>query len=181
MAMSFGPYYTFFSLYLEENGYHASALGTYWDIGILAEIGVFYFSARIFARFDPVRVLQFSLLLGALRWCVTALFPQNLSLMTLAQLTHAITFAASFAACIILLARYFPGRLNGHAQGVFYGFSSGIGGVLGALLAGQAWRIGGGQLAFLFGAGISAVAFIVAMIGMPASRAATSQPLTIER
>jgi PPP family 3-phenylpropionic acid transporter len=42
-----------------------------------------------------------------------------------------------------LLARFFPGRLNGHGQGLFYGLSSGVGGVAGALLAGQLWRISG--------------------------------------
>ena len=32
--VSFGPYYTFFSLYLEQHGYRPSALGAYWAIGV---------------------------------------------------------------------------------------------------------------------------------------------------
>jgi PPP family 3-phenylpropionic acid transporter len=167
MQISFGPYYTFFSLYLDEHGYKPSALGAYWAIGVAAEIVVFYFSARLFARFDPVKILRLSLLLVTLRWIVTALFPQNLWLMTLAQLTHAINFAGFFAACIVLLARYFPGRLNGHAQAVYYGFSSGIGGVIGALLAGQVWHFGSGEFAFIVAAVISAIAYVLAVFGMP--------------
>ncbi len=54
---------------------------------------------------------------------------------------------AFFAAVMQLLARFFPGRMNGHGQGLFYGLSSGVGGVAGALLAGQLWRFGG-QTAF---------------------------------
>jgi PPP family 3-phenylpropionic acid transporter len=56
--------------------------------------------------------------------------------------------------------RFFPGRLNGHGQGVFYGLSSGVGGVCGALLAGQLWRFGG-EAAFMAS---SAIALIAAMI-----------------
>jgi len=55
-----------------------------------------------------------------------------------------------------MLATYFPGRLNGHAQGLFYGFSSGLGGVLGALIAGQLWGIDQGRTAFLVGSGFAA-------------------------
>jgi PPP family 3-phenylpropionic acid transporter len=55
-----------------------------------------------------------------------------------------------------MLATYFPGRLNGHGQGLLYGFSSGVGGVLGALIAGQLWGIDNGRTAFLAGAGFAA-------------------------
>jgi len=158
--VSFGPYYTFFSLYLEQHGYRPSALGAYWAIGVAAEIALFFASARMFARWDARRVLLVALASAALRWWLTALLPGNAALMALAQATHALNFAALFAACMKLLADYFPGRMNGHAQGVFYGFSSGIGGVLGAWLAGALWRIDGGRSAFLAAGAIAAFAAI---------------------
>ncbi|HET6546635.1 MAG TPA: MFS transporter [Rhodanobacteraceae bacterium] len=157
MQVSYGPYYTFFSLYLEQHGYRPSALGGYWAVGVAAEIVVFFISARLFARWDPRRIVPLALVFAALRWWVTALFPENVPVMIAAQLTHAISFAGFFAASMMLLARYFPGRSNGHAQGIYYGLSSGVGGVLGALLAGWMWQIGGGRLAFLV-AGVAALA-----------------------
>lgn len=141
--VSFGPFYTFFSIYLKEHGYSPSAQGLLWSAGVLAEICVFFLSARIFRRWDAGKVLAFAMASAALRWWAVAAWPDNVALMTLAQTSHAISFGAFFAAVMQLLARFFPGRLNGHGQGLFYGLSSGVGGVAGALLAGQLWRISG--------------------------------------
>ena len=160
--ISFGPYYTFFSIYMDGHGYTTTQIGGYWTIGVVAEIVVFFLAARIFARWTASTVLVAALLSAALRWWVIALFPDNVWLMSLAQVTHALNFAGFFAAAMHLLAQYFPGRMNGHGQGVFYGFSSGIGGVVGALLAGQLWTVGGGRLAFLVGGGVCVVAALMA-------------------
>ncbi|MEO8673103.1 MAG: MFS transporter [Tahibacter sp.] len=162
--ISFGPMYTFFSLYLEQHGYRASTLGLFWAIGVAVEIAVFFASARLFTRWSTRVMLLVALGSAIVRWLITALFPTNILMMTLAQLTHALNFAAFFAACMQCLARYFPGRLGGHGQGIFYGFSSGLGGVLGALVAGQAWRIGGGELAFGIAAGFATLACLVAYV-----------------
>jgi PPP family 3-phenylpropionic acid transporter len=164
--ISFGPYYTFFSLYLEQHAYRPSALGAYWAIGVAAEILMFLASARVLARWEATHVLIVALVSAALRWWVTALFPANTVLMVVAQVTHALNFAAFFAACMQLLVRFFPGRMNGHAQGLYYGFSSGVGGVLGALLAGWLWKIDNGRLAFLVAGDVAALAAIVAFIAL---------------
>ncbi|KAF1710569.1 MFS transporter [Pseudoxanthomonas kalamensis DSM 18571] len=161
LQVSFGPYYTFFSIYLEGNGYSPTAQGLLWATGVLVEIGVFFFAARIFARWSADQVLLLSLLSAALRWWAIALWPDNVWVMVLAQTTHALSFGAFFAAAMQLLARYFPGRMNGHGQGVFYGLSSGVGGVAGALLAGQLWRFGGG-MAFAVSGGIALLAAAIA-------------------
>ena len=127
---------------------------------MLAEIAVFFLSSRIFRRWDAARVLMFALLSASVRWLMTALFPDNTPLMVLAQLTHALNFGAFFAAAMQLLVRFFPGRLNGHGQGVFYGLSSGVGGVCGALLAGQLWRFGG-ETAFMASSAIALLAAVI--------------------
>ena len=161
VQVSFGPYYTFFSIYLGEHGYAPSVQGMLWSIGVLVEIGLLFLSQRIFRRWGARRLLVFSLGITALRWWVTAAWPDSLMMMVLAQTTHAFSFAAFFAAAMLLLAEYFPGRHNGHGQGVFYGLSSGVGGVIGALLAGQLWRIGG-QAAFVASGFIALTAFAIA-------------------
>ncbi len=159
--LSFGPYYTFFSIYLSEHQYSATMLGGFWSVGVLAEIAVFFLSSRIFRRWDPGTVLVYALLSAAVRWWVTALWPDNIALMVAAQLTHALNFGAFFAAAMQLLVRFFPGRMNGHGQGVFYGLSSGVGGVVGALAAGQLWRFGG-NVAFLVSGCIALVSAAIA-------------------
>jgi len=170
--ISFGPLYTFFSIFLEQHGYRASTLGLFWALGVAVEIGVFFLAARLLARFDARHILIAALASAALRWLVTALFPDRTAIVTLAQLTHALNFAAFFAACMQFMAKFFPGRLAGHGQGLYYGLSSGVGGVLGALIAGQAWRIGGGELAFLWASGFAIAATVIAWRYLPSIHAA---------
>jgi PPP family 3-phenylpropionic acid transporter len=155
--LSFGPYYTFFSVYMDHHGYATSTLGLLWTVGVVFEVGVFFTIGRFFRRYDASWMLLIALLSSTVRWTVTALFPQHLGVMLVAQTAHALGFAAFFAAAMQMLATYFPGRLNGHGQGLLYGFSSGVGGVLGALIAGQLWNIDQGRTAFLAGAGFAAL------------------------
>lgn len=164
VQLSFGPYYTFFSIYLDEHGYSTSALGIFWSIGVVVEIAVFSFSAWIFRRWSAATVLLTSLVAATLRWTVIALWPDSVVLMTFAQTLHALSFAGFFAASMQFLVLFFPGKQNGHAQGIFYGFSSGIGGVLGALLSGLVWQAHGGEAAFLLASTTAAAAVVVAWI-----------------
>ncbi|MEZ5520814.1 MAG: MFS transporter [Dokdonella sp.] len=164
MQVSFGPYYTFYSIFLDEHGYSTSALGIYWSIGVVLEIAVFTFSSWIFRQWSAATVLIVSLMAASLRWAMVALWPDNALLMAAAQSLHALSFAAFFAASMQFLVLYFPGRQNGHAQGIFYGFSSGVGGVLGALLSGQAWKLAGGESAFLLASLFSIAATIIAWV-----------------
>ncbi|WP_305804901.1 MFS transporter [Stenotrophomonas sp. YIM B06876] len=147
--LSFGPYYTFFSLYMDDHGYATSTLGLMWTVGVVFELAVFFLISRFFRRWDASWLMIMSMASAVLRWWATALWPENLPVMLVAQATHCLGFAAFFASAMQLLARYFPGNLNGHGQGLFYGFSSGLGGVLGALIAGQLWPLGNGKVAFI--------------------------------
>jgi PPP family 3-phenylpropionic acid transporter len=162
--LSFGPYYTFFSVYMDGLGYATSTLGLMWTVGVVFEVAVFFAIARVFRRWDASWLLLVSMASAVLRWWATALWPENLPVMLVAQATHALSFAAFFAAAMQLLARHFPGPLNGHAQGLFYGFSSGLGGVLGALIAGQLWPLGDGRVAFLAAGCFALVGCVIAWI-----------------
>ncbi|KRG44007.1 MFS transporter [Stenotrophomonas pictorum JCM 9942] len=170
--LSFGPYYTFFSLYMDQHGYSTSLLGLMWTVGVVFEVAVFFLISRFFRRWDASWLLIISMASAALRWWATALWPENIPVMLVAQATHCLGFAAFFASAMQLLARYFPGQLNGHGQGLFYGFSSGLGGVLGALIAGQLWRFGDGKVAFLVGGGFALAGALIALYWLPPSRQA---------
>ncbi len=168
MQMGFGPYHTLFSLYLRHHGYSPGAIGALWAVGVGIEIVVFFLAARFLLRFAPRTVMLAGLLSAAARWTATALLPQHAWVMVLAQLVHALNFAAFYAAAMRLLTRYFPGRLLGHGQGLYYGFSSGVGGVLGALLTGRLWALDDGRSAFLMAAALCLLGAWVALRGLPA-------------
>lgn len=180
--LSFGPYYTFFSVYMDALGYPTRVLGLMWTVGVVFEVAVFFTIARLFRRWDASWLLLVSMASAVLRWWATALWPENLAVMLAAQATHALSFAAFFAAAMQLLAQHFPGRLNGHAQGLFYGFSSGLGGVLGALVAGQLWPWGDGRVAFLAAGAFALLGCVITWIWVvPRGGCSPKSPATDSR
>ena len=66
MQLSHGPYYTFLTLHLEHLGYERGFIGQMWALGVVAEIVLFLFMARILTRFSVRQVLAASFLLAAL-------------------------------------------------------------------------------------------------------------------
>ncbi len=163
MQLSHGAFYVFLSLHLDRQGYSAQMVGAMWAIGVLAEIAMFLVVPRLQARFSPRLLLAACFAIGSLRWLVTALLPEYPLAIGLAQLGHAFTFAAFHSASMQAISQFFPGRAGVHGQGLLYGFSSGLGGVLGALLAGALWELGGGRASFLGSAIISVVGVFLAL------------------
>lgn len=153
-----GPMYVYLSIYLGQHGHGPATVGTLWALGVLAEIALFWAMPRLLGRFDPVHLLAFALSIGALRWTLMAAAPTSLPAMALAQLGHACTFAVAHAATMQLLARHFEGRHMAFGQAALYGLSSGIGGVIGALLAGLVWTQLSGSASFVMAGAISLAA-----------------------
>jgi PPP family 3-phenylpropionic acid transporter len=162
MQIGFGPFYVFYTLHLQAAGHSGAVIGMLWAVGVLIEIAMFWQAPRLIARFGAGPLLMACLAVTVLRWTVTALFAHSLSIMLLAQTTHALSFAIFHACCMRLMTDYFPGKRAAAGQSLLYGFSSGVGGVLGAGMAALAWEsAGGGTLAFLLGAAVTALAWIV--------------------
>lgn len=153
-----GPMYVYLSIYLGQHGHGPATIGALWALGVLAEIALFWGMPVLLRRFGPVPLLAFALLVGALRWTLMAWVPTSLAWMALAQLGHACTFAVAHAATMQLLARHFDGRHMAFGQAALYGLSSGIGGVLGALLAGLVWTQVSGPASFVLAGVISLAA-----------------------
>jgi MFS transporter, PPP family, 3-phenylpropionic acid transporter len=130
--------YSFFSLYLVQLGYGKAAVGVLWAISVAVEIVFFYTQGRWFSWLTPYRWLQVVALVTAARFAATAWGGAIVVVLVLAQLTHAITFAAHHAACIARVNDLFPGRLRGRGQALYttlgYGFSGVLGGVGGGWL-----------------------------------------------
>jgi len=161
MQMGFGAFYVFYTLHLQANGHSGSEIGALWGTGVLIEILMFWQAPRLLERFGAQSLMAFCMGVTVLRWVVTALFAAQLTVMFAAQMLHAFSFAIFHACCMRQMSEYFPGKRAAAGQSLLYGFSSGVGGVLGAGMSALAWEWGGGRAAFLAGAGAAALAWLV--------------------
>jgi MFS transporter, PPP family, 3-phenylpropionic acid transporter len=128
--------YAFFSLYLVSIGYSKTAVGLIWALGVAAEVAWFWFQGRWLTRLSPQGWLLLAAGVSVLRFAATAAFGANVWILVLAQLTHAITFAAQHSSCIGMINRHFPGRLRGRGQALYTVLGYGASGVIGGLAGG---------------------------------------------
>lgn len=167
---SHGPYYTFFTIYLEEFGYSRSAAGQLWALGVLAEVGIFLILHRWLPRFGEWRLLLAALFLTTVRWIAVATLVTNPILIVAAQTLHAASFGVFHVAAINLIFRYFPASLQGRGQALYASLSFGLGGALGSSISGYVWLGMGGPWVFGFGAMLAAAGLACAALGMVLSR-----------
>jgi MFS transporter, PPP family, 3-phenylpropionic acid transporter len=139
MLTSHGPYYTFYSIYLEEQGYSRSLIGLLWAVGVMAEIVVFLLMFRLLPAFGARRLLLLTVTLTALRWLLIGFFVDNLAVLFLTQLLHAFSFGMFHAVNISLVHRFFQGRHQGRGQALYASLSFGAGGAVGSLISGLLW------------------------------------------
>jgi len=135
-----GPYYGFFSLYLETFGYSREFIGLMWGLGVAVEVGMFVFMHRLLPRFGPRRLLLAALTMATLRWLLIGHFAADLPVLLFAQTLHAFTFGVFHAASIHLVHQFFPGALQGRGQALYSSLSFGAGNAVGSLAAGYLWE-----------------------------------------
>jgi PPP family 3-phenylpropionic acid transporter len=149
MIFAHGALYTYFSLHLAALGYSKSAIGVFWVLGVIVEIGFFFVQGRVFARFDPFALLAASFALAALRFALIAEFADVIVLLIVAQALHAATFAVHHSASILTIQRWFHGSATARGQALYVSVGYGVGGTAGSLLAAWLWSQYGASAAFL--------------------------------
>ncbi|MEQ8290525.1 MAG: MFS transporter [Gammaproteobacteria bacterium] len=167
VQVSHGPYYTFFSIYLEEHGYSNSFIGIAWAIGVLAEVFVYLVIHRVIRTWGLRWLMIMSLLMASLRWLLIGVFVDSVAILLFAQLLHAATFGVYHAVAIQYIHREFRGAHQGRGQALYSSISFGAGLALGTLASGYMWESIGSMQTFLFAAAISSVAVIIAVKGLP--------------
>lgn len=140
MAVAHGPYYTFYSIYMVDHGYSKTAIGWLWSLGVVCEIGVFYFAPYLFKRFSLRTVLLTSFALATVRFLLIGWGSQWFALVLLAQVLHAASFGSFHASAFAYIQRFFKGKHMARGQGIYSGFTFGFGGTIGAMGAGYAWE-----------------------------------------
>ncbi len=157
---SHGPYYTFFSIYAEDNGYSRSLIGQLWSLGVLAEVVVFYFMYRWLPKFGAKILLVTAMLLTVIRWWLIAYYVEYLSILLFAQLLHAASYGLFHASAIHLIDKYFTDSIQGRGQALFASISFGLGGSLGSLVSGYTWNSIGPSYVYLLAMCVALVALV---------------------
>jgi MFS transporter, PPP family, 3-phenylpropionic acid transporter len=163
LQVSHGPYYTFFSVYLENHGYLRSQTGLLWSLGVIAEVVLFMNMHRLYAYFSLRNILLASLMLAVLRWLIIAYCVDSLPLLLFAQCLHAATFASYHAVAVELVRRLFAGGFEGQGMALYSGVCYGGGAAVGAVGSGFLWAFS--PLATFIAAAIAAaLALLIAWL-----------------
>jgi PPP family 3-phenylpropionic acid transporter len=166
LQLSHGPYYTFYSLYLQEHyGYSSTATGLLWALGVLAEVAIFLVMPKIMHRVDVRNLLLITFLISAFRWYLVGYCADWLWVLLFAQLLHAVTFGVAHAASIEIVRSHFKGAHQGQGQALYSSLSFGAGGAVGALIGGLLWDHSA-SLTFLVASLSSLGAFVIAFFGL---------------
>jgi PPP family 3-phenylpropionic acid transporter len=170
MQASHGPYYTFYSIYLEDHGYAKSLIGVLWALGVVCEIGVFLIMSRLMAALPLRTIFLASFALAALRWLLIGYYPDQLAILICAQVLHAATFGTFHASAMQMVHRLFTGRHQHRGQAVYGSASFGLGGALGSLYSGYTWDTLGPDVSFAIAGGLALLAFALVWVWLPKGR-----------
>jgi PPP family 3-phenylpropionic acid transporter len=140
MIGAHGALYAFFSLYLKEAGYSKTWIGVLWSIGVVFEVGVFYWQRHWINRMSLYTWLIVSIAVATLRFALIAVFAQSLVILLVAQALHAITFAVHHSASLAIMQRWFAGPLQARGQATFFSVSYGLGCSVAAVGAAWVWE-----------------------------------------
>lgn len=170
LQLSFGPYYTFFSVYLEGLGYSTLVIGLFWSLGVAAEVIIFMVMHRLLPVLGVRNLLLLSVGLACIRWILVGSLADSAAVLVFTQCLHAFSFGTAHAAAIEFVRRYFKASSSqadyqGQGQSLYSSLSWGCGGALGALLSGYLWERGAENL-FFYAAAVTALAFVAVLLGL---------------
>jgi PPP family 3-phenylpropionic acid transporter len=161
MLCSHGPYYTFYTIYLEDHGYSSRMIGLLWAVGVLAEVVMFLLMHRLLPRYGARKLLVVTLLLTFLRWLTIGFYVDSLALLFIAQLGHAFSFGVFHSVGISLVHQFFTGSHQGRGQALYSSVSYGAGVAVGSLVSGVFWDDFGAAALFSFAAACTLLAMII--------------------
>ena len=164
MQLSHGPFYAFFAIYLSENSYSTNSIGFIWSLGVIAEILIFIKISSWIPKYGLQNLFVISFLFATIRWLLISFFPENVIIVTLATLIHAITYGMYNAVSISLIHEYFTGELQGRGQALYSSISFGLGGSIGSFYSGYLWESFGGSTVYLYASLFAFLGFIVSLI-----------------
>lgn len=167
MVAAHGALYVFYSIHLVAHGYDKTMVGLLWMLGVLAEILVFFCMPKLAVGASLRGILLACFALAALRFLLIGWVADVLWLLLLAQVLHGASFGAHHAAAMMALTRWFPSHQQARAQALYGSAAYGLGGLLGALLAGVLWASGGAGVAFSAASALALIGLMLVWYGIP--------------
>jgi len=164
LQLAHGPYYVFYSIYLNQFNYTPTIIGLLWALGVLAEVILFVFMNRILRLISLRSILLISVFLSICRWLLIAFFVESFELMIFAQILHAATFGSSHVVAIHLVHKYFGNHHQGKGQALYSSLSFGLGGMIGSLYSGYFWDAYGSWFVYSIAAAACLIALIITYI-----------------
>ena len=162
LQASHAVYYAFSAVAWQAAGLSAATIGWLWAEGVIAEILLFWWGARLLARLGPAGLMVLAAGGGMLRWGGLALTTDPAALAVL-QVLHAATFGAAHLGAMHFISREAPGAAHGTAHGLYAAATGGLGMGLALLAAGPLYEtVGLG--AFLVMQAMSATAGLLALL-----------------
>ena len=153
MQMSFGAFYNFFTIYETEHGISLEMTSYLWSFGVICEILMLYFQAPILKN-NLLTIIKFCLAITVLRWLMLYAYPDSLTITFISQSIHAFSFGLYHSAVIMYLYSLYENKKL--AQQFMYGVAYGLGGFIGALIAGYLY----GQYLFIYSALFALISLI---------------------
>jgi len=148
MSAAHGTYYTFYTIHLVDHGYSKSFAGWLWALGVISEIGIFFWMSHLYRAFSARQILIASFALAAARFLIIGWVADSIAALLLAQTLHAASFGSFHAAAIGVVHRFFRGRHQARGQAIYGSLAYGVGGAIGSLASGYAWDALGAGLTF---------------------------------
>jgi PPP family 3-phenylpropionic acid transporter len=128
-------YYGFGTIQWRAAGLSDGFIGLLWAEGVIAEIVLFWYSAKLMRRIHPVRMILIGGVLGAVRWAGTGATNDAAALLVL-QALHGVSFGATHIGAIHFLRDRAPPGLTATAQGLYSALPMGLLGGLTMMAAG---------------------------------------------
>jgi len=164
MQLSHGPFYAFFAIYLSEHSYSTNSIGIIWSLGVIVEILIFMKISSWIPKYGLQNLFVISFAFAAMRWLLISFFADNVIIVIIATLFHAVTYGMYHAVSISLIHEYFTGDLQGRGQALYSSISFGLGGSIGSFYSGYFWELSGGSTVYLYASLFAFLGFIVSFI-----------------
>ncbi|MDX9959889.1 MAG: MFS transporter [Aliarcobacter sp.] len=153
MQMSFGGFYNFFTIYETAHEISLEVTSYLWSFGVICEILMLYFQAPLLKN-NLLNIIKICVAITTFRWVLLYLYPDSLSITFFTQSLHAFSFGLYHSSVIIYLYTLYENKKL--AQQFMYGVAYGLGGFIGALIAGASY----GEYLFLYSAIFSFISFV---------------------
>lgn len=132
--------YVYYSLYLEQIGYSKPVIGFMWSLGVVVEIFFFYHQSAVIARIGARALMMLAFGVAVVRFVMIGAGAEWFALLLLAQVLHALTFAAHHSTAIVTMQKWFSGQMQARGQALYMSIAYGVGGSVGGLFMSLCWQ-----------------------------------------